>query len=98
VIEGNYDDAVRLAAENSQKFGWVVVQDTAWEGYSDIPTKVARRRRLEGGWRDAGGRLEGGWREAGEGRVGRWMQGSQKFGWVVVTPLGRVIPSSCKGS
>ena len=28
----NYDDAVRLAALE-RKNGWVVVQDTAWEGY-----------------------------------------------------------------
>lgn len=33
----NYDGAVRLAAENAARFGWVVVQDTAWEGYEDIP-------------------------------------------------------------
>ncbi|WP_371363361.1 Diaminopropionate ammonia-lyase [Sporomusa rhizae] len=36
----NYDDAVRLATENANKFGWVVVQDTAWEGYEDIPTWI----------------------------------------------------------
>lgn len=37
IIEGNYDDAVRLADEMAKKEGWVVVQDTAWEGYEDIP-------------------------------------------------------------
>ena len=36
----NYDDAVRLAAENAKKYGWVVVQDTAWEGYEDIPAWI----------------------------------------------------------
>lgn len=36
----NYDDAVRLATENAKKFGWVVVQDTAWEGYEEIPTWI----------------------------------------------------------
>lgn len=40
VIEGNYDDAVRLAAQNAEKYGWVVVQDTAWEGYKDIPAWI----------------------------------------------------------
>lgn len=40
VIEGNYDDAVGLAAQNAAKYGWVVIQDTAWEGYTDIPAKV----------------------------------------------------------
>lgn len=33
----NYDDAVRLANENAGKNGWIMVQDTAWEGYETIP-------------------------------------------------------------
>ena len=33
----NYDDAVRLAKEGEDKYGWVLVQDTAWDGYEDIP-------------------------------------------------------------
>lgn len=33
----NYDDAVRFAAEQAEKNGWIMVQDTAWEGYEDIP-------------------------------------------------------------
>ncbi|MGE5704687.1 MAG: diaminopropionate ammonia-lyase [Clostridia bacterium] len=37
ITDLNYDDAVRLSAENAQKYGWVVIQDTAWEGYEDIP-------------------------------------------------------------
>ena len=37
IIEGNYDDAVRLSDEMAKKHGWVVIQDTAWEGYEDIP-------------------------------------------------------------
>lgn len=37
ITDLNYDDAVRLAAENAEKYGWVVIQDTAWEGYHDIP-------------------------------------------------------------
>ncbi|HWR07038.1 diaminopropionate ammonia-lyase [Sporomusa sp.] len=40
IIDGNYDDAVRLAAENAAKYGWVVVQDTAWDGYEEIPTWI----------------------------------------------------------
>ncbi|NCB42051.1 MAG: diaminopropionate ammonia-lyase [Clostridia bacterium] len=36
----NYDDAVRLASENAKKNGWLLVQDTAWEGYVDIPKKI----------------------------------------------------------
>ena len=37
VTDLNYDDAVRLANENAEKNGWIMVQDTAWEGYEDIP-------------------------------------------------------------
>jgi len=38
IIDGNYDDAVRLAASESAKLpGSVFVQDTAWEGYEKIP-------------------------------------------------------------
>lgn len=40
ITEFNYDDAVRLANENANKYGWVMVQDTAWEGYEDIPTWI----------------------------------------------------------
>jgi diaminopropionate ammonia-lyase len=40
ITDLNYDDAVRLAAKNAQEQGWVVVQDTAWEGYEDIPTWI----------------------------------------------------------
>ncbi|HHV38623.1 MAG TPA: diaminopropionate ammonia-lyase [Tepidimicrobium sp.] len=40
IIDGNYDDAVRLSDEMARKHGWVVVQDTAWEGYEDIPTWI----------------------------------------------------------
>ena len=37
ITDMNYDDAVRLANSNAEKYGWVMVQDTAWEGYEDIP-------------------------------------------------------------
>uniref|UniRef100_UPI00055381DE diaminopropionate ammonia-lyase n=1 Tax=Clostridium lundense TaxID=319475 RepID=UPI00055381DE len=40
ITEFNYDDAVRLANENANKYGWVMVQDTAWKGYEDIPTWI----------------------------------------------------------
>jgi diaminopropionate ammonia-lyase len=40
ITDMNYDDAVRLAAENAEKHGWVVVQDTAWDGYEEIPTWI----------------------------------------------------------
>ena len=37
ITDLNYDDAVRLADKHAQERGWVMVQDTAWEGYTDIP-------------------------------------------------------------
>lgn len=40
IIHGNYDDAVRLANKMAEEKGWVMVQDTAWEGYEDIPTWI----------------------------------------------------------
>lgn len=33
----NYDDTVRLATEMQDRNGWVLVQDTAWDGYEEIP-------------------------------------------------------------
>ncbi|WP_242978099.1 diaminopropionate ammonia-lyase [Garciella nitratireducens] len=37
ITDMNYDDAVRLATENAKKYGWEVIQDTAWKGYEDVP-------------------------------------------------------------
>ncbi len=37
VTDMNYDDTVRYVAGLAAKNGWQVVQDTAWEGYEDIP-------------------------------------------------------------
>ncbi len=37
VTDRNYDDTVRLAWQQARANGWEVVQDTAWEGYHDIP-------------------------------------------------------------
>lgn len=40
ITELNYDDAVRLANSQAEKHGWVMVQDTAWDGYEDIPSWI----------------------------------------------------------
>ncbi|MCC5438374.1 diaminopropionate ammonia-lyase [Clostridium botulinum] len=40
ITEFNYDDAVRLAASEAKENGWIMVQDTAWEGYEEIPTWI----------------------------------------------------------
>ena len=37
VTDLNYDDAVRLANSMAEKHGWHMIQDTAWEGYEEIP-------------------------------------------------------------
>ena len=37
ITDLNYDDAVRLADRMANEKGWVIVQDTAWAGYEDIP-------------------------------------------------------------
>ena len=40
ITELNYDEAVRLANSQAEEKGWVMVQDTAWDGYEDIPTWI----------------------------------------------------------
>lgn len=40
ITDMNYDEAVRYANEKARTEGWVMVQDTAWEGYTDIPTYI----------------------------------------------------------
>ena len=37
VTDLNYDDAVRLCRRMAEENGWTVIQDTAWEGYTEIP-------------------------------------------------------------
>jgi diaminopropionate ammonia-lyase len=37
VTDVNYDDTVRLAKEAAEKNGWHMIQDTAWDGYEEIP-------------------------------------------------------------
>lgn len=33
----NYDDTVRYTSQLAQENGWVLIQDTMWEGYEEIP-------------------------------------------------------------
>ncbi|MEB6636316.1 diaminopropionate ammonia-lyase [Acinetobacter baumannii] len=42
VTDVNYDDTVRLASQIAQSNGWLLVQDTAWEGYEEIPTWISQ--------------------------------------------------------
>ncbi|MBL8672867.1 MAG: diaminopropionate ammonia-lyase [Alphaproteobacteria bacterium] len=39
-IKGNYDDSVRQAAEDAKANGWIIVSDTSWPGYMEIPKDV----------------------------------------------------------
>lgn len=37
LVDGSYDDAVRAMAGEAEKHGWMVVSDTSWPGYTEIP-------------------------------------------------------------
>ena len=40
VTDCNYDDTVRIVAAEAEKRGWVLIQDTAWEGYEEVPVWI----------------------------------------------------------
>ena len=40
ITDLSYDDAVRLAKTRAEQNGWVLVQDTSWPGYEEIPTWI----------------------------------------------------------
>lgn len=41
IMEGlNYDACVRLASKYAKEKGYVMIQDTAWDGYEEIPTWI----------------------------------------------------------
>lgn len=40
ILPMNYDDAVRHAAKMAEENGWVLIQDTAWPGYEEIPMTI----------------------------------------------------------
>ena len=42
ILDVGYDDAVRYAAQMAQENGWHLVQDTSWEGYTEIPQWIAQ--------------------------------------------------------
>ena len=37
ITDPTYDDCVRRAARDAEEHGWLLVQDTSWEGYERIP-------------------------------------------------------------
>ena len=36
-VDGNYDESVRIAAEQAEKHGWLIVSDTSYPGYTQRP-------------------------------------------------------------
>lgn len=59
IINGNYDDAVRLAAKKSAEKDWILLQDTSWPGNEEIPINIMQGyltlltesiQQLEGKW------------------------------------------------
>lgn len=40
ITDMNYDGCVHLADKNAHEYGWVLTQDTAFEGYEQIPTWI----------------------------------------------------------
>jgi diaminopropionate ammonia-lyase len=41
VVDGDYDAAVARARDESERNGYVLMQDMSWEGYTDFPTLIA---------------------------------------------------------
>ncbi|NLC31970.1 MAG: diaminopropionate ammonia-lyase [Clostridiales bacterium] len=40
IMDMNYDACVRLANQRAREEGWVLVQDTAWDGYEEMPSWI----------------------------------------------------------
>lgn len=40
ITDLNYDDAVRLSDQEAKENGWVLVQDTSWDGYEETPINI----------------------------------------------------------
>jgi diaminopropionate ammonia-lyase len=40
LVDGTYDDAVRVMAREAETHGWVIISDTSWEGYTEIPRLI----------------------------------------------------------
>jgi diaminopropionate ammonia-lyase len=40
LVGGTYDAAVRRMASDAEAHGWVIISDTSWEGYTEIPRLI----------------------------------------------------------
>lgn len=45
-VPGTYDDALRAADRTAQQEGWLVVSDTSWPGYTEVPRLVMQGYQL----------------------------------------------------
>ena len=45
-VAGTYDDAVREAARQADAQGWLVLSDTSWPGYTEVPRDIMQGYRL----------------------------------------------------
>ncbi len=41
IVEGDYDATVKRARKDAHKYGYVLIQDTSWEGYTEVPAIIA---------------------------------------------------------
>ena len=46
VVAGNYDDSVRETTRGAEAEGWMVISDTSWPGYTEVPRAVMQGYRL----------------------------------------------------
>ncbi len=42
VTDLSYDDTVKHALEMSRRYGWILIQDTAWDGYEKVPAWIVQ--------------------------------------------------------
>ena len=40
ILDCNYDGCVHLAEQHARENDWILTQDTAWDGYEEIPTRI----------------------------------------------------------
>jgi diaminopropionate ammonia-lyase len=45
-VSGNYDDSVRASDAAAREGGWLLVSDTSWPGYTEVPRDVMQGYRL----------------------------------------------------
>jgi diaminopropionate ammonia-lyase len=45
-VPGTYDDAVREATQQANVNGWLIVSDTSWSGYTEVPRLIMQGYRL----------------------------------------------------